>query len=410
MDPIWFPIIMIVCLLVEGFFSGAEMGVVSADVMKLRHAAAKGSRGAGLTLKMLKNPEWLLSTTLLGTNIAVVTNTTVATALMIQLFGDRGGWLAIILVAPLIWIFGEIVPKSVFQQRADTITPYAIFVLRFASYLFFPILIVLSTITGLFTRLFGGEGQNPFTLREEIITMLQMPAEKGDIQSVEKAIIRRMFDFSDTKAYEVMVPLVDVVAIEKDANCAEAVKLARDKAHNRLPVYEERVDRIAGVLNALDLLDADPAEPITPHVRPVHFVPASKNISELLLDLRKDSDMVAVVVDEFGGAEGLVTIEDIMEEMVEEMEDEYDGKSRPVEWLRRISKTEYIVSGRAEIDTLREQLGIQLPKGRYATIAGFLLEKTGEIPLPGVVINTKGITFTIEKSTPQAIEEVRMRW
>ena len=139
---------MVLCLIAEGFFSGSELGVVSADRMKLRHDAAKGSRGARLALEMLeKRPEWLLSTTLVGTNIAVVTNSTIATALMISLFGEAGSWLAVILVAPLIWVFGEIVPKSVFQQRADTITPYVIYVLRFFSILFWPILVVFVTLS-----------------------------------------------------------------------------------------------------------------------------------------------------------------------------------------------------------------------------------------------------------------------
>jgi putative hemolysin len=410
MDALWILLILLICLLAEGFFSGCEMGVISADQMKLRHSAAKGSRGARLALMMLKKPEWLLSITLLGTNIAVVTNTTIATALMIQLFGEKGSWIAIALVTPLIWVFGEIVPKSVFQQRADVITPYAIFVLRIFSYLCFPILVILTAVTGLFTRIFGKQGQNPFTLREEIITMLQMPAERGDIQSTEKAMIRRLFDFSDTKAYEVMLPLIDVVAIEKGANCGQAVRLAGEKAHRRLPVYDERVDRVVGVLNALELLEVDQDEPITPHVRPVRFVPMSKNISELLLDLRKDADVVAVVVDEFGGAVGLVTIEDIMEEMVEEIEDEYDLKKRPTQWIRKISKTDYIVSARIEIDTLNEQLGIQLPKGKYATLAGYLLERAGEIPPPGAVIKAKKVFFTVKRSTPQAIQEVRVSW
>ena len=410
MDTLWILAIMGVCLLAEGFFSGAEMGVVSADQIKLRHSAAKGSRGATLALKMLKKPEWLLSITLLGTNIAVVTNTTMATALMIQVFGEKGGWIAIALVAPLIWIFGEIVPKSIFQQRANGITPYAIFVLRLFSYLFFPLLVVFTFITGFVTKRFGKQSQNPFTLREEIITMMQMPAEKGDIQSIEKAMIRRMFNFSDTKAYEVMVPLIDVVAIEKGADCGQAVRLAGEKAHIRLPVYDERVDRVVGVLNALELLDADPKQPIKPHVRPVCFVPMSQNIGDLLLDLRKDADMVAVVVDEFGGAVGLVTMEDIMEEMVEEMEDEYDLKTQPTQWVRMNSKTDYVVSARIEIDTLEEQLGIQLPKGKYATLAGYLLERAGTIPHTGTVIKAKGISFHIERSTPQAIKEVRVRW
>ena len=162
--------IMIFCLIAEGFFSGSEIGVVSADKMKLRHDAAKGSKGARLALKMLDEPEWLLSTTLVGTNIAVVTNTTMATGLMMQLFGPAYSWLAIVFVAPLIWVFGEIVPKSVFQQRADALTPRTIFALRFFSYLFYPILAVFSFLARLLSRLVGGGHQenNPFTLREEI--------------------------------------------------------------------------------------------------------------------------------------------------------------------------------------------------------------------------------------------------
>ena len=394
----------------EAFFSGSEIGVVSADQMKLRHEAAKGSRGAKLALKMLKKPEWLLSTTLVGTNIAVVSNTTIVTALMIELFGIQHSWFAIVLVAPLIWIFGEIVPKSIFQQRANTITPRAIFLLRLASYVFYPILIVFTLTTRLLTWRFGQNIQNPFTLREQILTMLQMPAAEGDIQPEEKDMIQRIFSFSETTAYEVMIPLIDVAAIEQGTTCGEAIALAHAEAHIRLPVYAERIDKVVGVLNALELLGADAHHPIKPFIREVRFVPPSKNISELLLDLRKDGDTVAVVVDEFGGAAGLVTMEDIMEEVVEEMEDEYDSGEKPVQWVRKISKRDYMVSARIEVDSLEEELGIQLPKGKYATLAGFLLEKSGEIPAPGTVIKRRGITFTVERSTPQAIQEVRMRW
>ena len=403
-------ILILIFLLMEAFFSGSEIGVVSADQIKLRHDAAKGSRGAQLALKMLKKPEWLLSTTLVGTNIAVVANTTITTALVIELFGAQSSWLAVVLVAPLIWVFGEIVPKSIFQQRANEITPRAIFLLRLASYVFFPILVVFTLITRLLTWMFGQQIQNPFTLREEILTMLQMPATEGDIQPVEKTMIQRIFSFSETTAYEVMIPLIDVVAIEQGVTCGEAVHLAKQKAHIRLPVYNERVDKVMGVLNAMELLDTDPNQPIKPFIREVRYVPSSKNINELLLDLRKDGDRVAVVVDEFGGAEGLVTMEDIMEEVVEEMEDEYDIGKKPVQWVRKISKKEYIVSARIEVDSLEEELGIQLPKGKYATLAGFLLEKAGEIPASGTTIKAKGINFTIERSTPQAIQEVRVRW
>ena len=410
MDILLTLILILIFLLMESFFSGSEIGVVSADQMKLRHDAAKGSRGAKLALEMLKKPEWLLSTTLVGTNIAVVSNTTIVTALMIELFGEQNSWFAIVLVAPLIWIFGEIVPKSIFQQRADTITPRAIFLLRLFSFIFYPILTVFTLITRLLTWSFGQKVQNPFILREEILTMLQMPAAEGDIQPVEKDMIQRIFSFSETTAYEVMIPLIDVAAIEQGATCAEAIALAHAKAHIRLPVYAERVDKVVGVLNTLELLDVKPHNPIKPFIRDVRFIPSSKDISELLLDLRKDGDTVAVDVDEFGGAAGLITMEDIMEEVVEEMEDEYDGDEKPVQWVRKISKKDYIVGARIEIDSLEEELGIQIPKGKYATLAGFLLEKSGEIPAPGTVIKRRGITFTIERSTPQAIQEVRVRW
>ncbi len=404
-------LVMALCLLAEGFFSGSEIGVVSSDQMKLRHEAAKGSRGAKMALKMLEKPEWLLSITLVGTNIAVVTNTTIATALMISLFGEQGSWLAVLLVAPLIWIFGEIVPKSVFQQRANAITPYAIFVLKLFSYLFYPILLVFSVLTRLLAKLAGDQGKNPFTLREQIVTMVQMPAaEDGDILPGEKSMIRRVFDFSETSLLNVMVPLIDVSAVEQGATVGEAVRRAVETAHVRLPVYQERVDRVIGVLNALELLGADEAGPIEPFVRPARYVPDSKSIKDLLLELRKDGDAIAVVVDEFGGAEGIVTIEDIMEEVVEEMEDEYDEEEKPSQWLRKIAPRDYVASARVELDTLREEIGIDLPEGPYATLGGLILAQAREIPKVGVLIEVEGVKLTVHSRTPQAIQEVRIRW
>jgi putative hemolysin len=406
----WTLITMLICLLLEGFFSGSEIALISADQMKLRHNAAKGSRGARIALRMLKKPEWLLATTLVGTNVAVVANTTLAAALAITLFGEQNSWIAIVVVAPLIWIFGEIVPKSVFQHRANTLTPRAVFFLRIASYVFYPILIVFSMLTRLGDWIFGGPGQNPFALREEIITMLQMPAKGGDIQHAEKDMINRVFSFSETTADCVMLPLIDVVAIDQKATCGEALRVAAENAHVRLPVYDDRVDRVIGVLNTLELLGVDPAQPITPYIRPVRYVPGSKSIRELLLDLRQDGDTVAVVVDEYGGAEGLVTIEDVMEEVVEEMEDEYDSNEPPQQWVRKVSDRDYIVSARIEIDNLEEKLHIEIPKGNYVTLAGFLLERAREVPPVGTVIKADGIIYTIQKGTPQTIQEVRMRW
>jgi putative hemolysin len=403
---------MVFCLFAEGFFSGSEISIVSADRMKLRHDAAKGSRGAKLALKMLEQPEWLLSTTLVGTNIAVVSNTTMATALMIQLFGGGYSWLAIVFVAPLIWVFGEIVPKSVFQQRADTITPRAIFVLKACSYLFYPILIVFSSLAKLLSSMLGNDKgkQNPFTLREEIISMMQMAGDEVDIEPMERTMIRRLFNFEETTAREVMMPLIDVVAIDQTATCAEAMHLATTESHNLIPVFIDRIDRIVGILDALELLGEDLSQGIKPYIKAVNYAPGSKSIQGLLLDMRKAGDEIVVIVDEFGGAEGIVSIEDILEEVVEDIQDEYDSGEAVSQWIRKLGKREYIVSARVPIDDLTEKLKIELPQGRYASLAGFLLDKAKEVPQVGTAVKYKKITFMIQRGTPQAIEEVRVSW
>jgi len=415
MSEIWITaLLMVVCLIAEGFFSGSELGVVSADRMKLRHDAAKGSRGARLALEMLeKRPEWLLSTTLVGTNIAVVANSTVATALMISLFGEAGSWLAVFLVAPLIWVFGEIVPKSVFQQRADVLTPYVIYILRFFSFLFWPLLIFFVTLSKFLSRLAGSRDEhNPFTLREQIQSMVQMPPQEGgDIQAIEKTMIRRMFNFSETTVYKVMVPLIDVSAIERRSTVGDAVRLAVRCAHVRLPVYDERIDRVIGVLNTMDLLGVAESEPIESFIRSTRYVPGSKSAESMLVELRKDGDAMAVVMDEFGGAEGIVTIEDIIEEVVEDIQDEYDRQEKPAEWLKKLGHHDYLVSARADPAMLLEKLGLKLPgKGDYDTLSGFLLEYAREIPKPGTTIEVENIKFTVQRATPQVIQEVQVRW
>ena len=404
--------LMIACLVAEGFFSGSEMGVVSADRMKLRHDAAKGSLGAKLALDMLNKPEWLLSTTLVGTNISVVANTTMATALMLQLFGEYGSWIAVVTVAPLIWVFGEIVPKSVFQQRANIITPRVIFLLKLFSWLFYPILLVFSLLTRLLARMVGDRtgSQNPFTLREEIFALMQMSTDGGDIDTSEKAMIRRLFDFEETTVSEIMMPLIDVVGIEQGASCGDAMRIARVKAHKRLPVYSKRVDRIVGMLDALELLGVEPQEPIAAYIRPVDYVPGSKSIQTLLQDMQRERHLLSVVVDEFGGAEGIVTVEDIIEEIVEDLSDEFDVREKPTGWLRKLGERDYLVSARIEPEALAEALNIELPEGKYATLAGFLLERVRDVPTVGARIRYNKITFVIHRGSERAIEEVRVKW
>jgi putative hemolysin len=329
--------------------------------MKLRHDAAKGSRGARLALEMLeKRPEWLLSTTLVGTNIAVVTNSTIATALMISLFGEAGSWLAVVLVAPLIWVFGEIVPKSVFQQRADTITPYVIYILRFFSILFWPILIIFVTCRS-FSHVLpvAATSTTPSPCASRSRAWCRCRRRKAATsRPIEKTMIRRMFNFSETTVYKVMVPLIDVNAVEKHVTVGEAVRLAVESARTCPPAGLRRAYR-PGDRRAEHHGPARRgrvSSSIEPFISPTRYVPASKSAESMLVELRKDGDAMAVVMDEFGGAEGIVTIEDIIEDVVEDMQDEYDRQEKPAEWLKKLGHHDYLVSARADPGMLVEKL------------------------------------------------------
>jgi CBS domain containing-hemolysin-like protein len=402
--------IMLLSLISEGFFSGSEIGIVSADRLKLRQKASKGSNGAKLALRLLEKPEWLLSTTLVGTNIAVVTNTTVATALMIELFGEEYSWLAIMFVAPLIWIFGEIVPKSVFQQKSNEITPVLAYILRFFSILFYPILLIFSFLTRQFTKLVGEKKSNIFTLREQIISMLHLSEPGGEVHPAQGKMIRHMFRFSETPAIHVMVPLIDVVSVDKTALCRGTIRLATSSARSNLLVHDQRVDRVVGMVRTLELLGVDREQPITQFIRPVKYISGGKNVQHLLQELREIDETFAVVVDEFGAARGIVTIEDIMEEVVSDMYDEFDAERGVARRVRKLGDQDFLVSGRIERQQLKDELGIRLRTGEFATLAGYLLEKTHNVPPEGTIIKSHGINYSIKKATDSAILEVRVTW
>ncbi|MBF0142779.1 MAG: HlyC/CorC family transporter [Magnetococcales bacterium] len=410
MDTLTILVLMLFFLLMEGFFSGSEMSVVSADRIKLRHDAAKGSRGAGLAIQMLEKPEWLLSTTLVGTNIAIVSNTSLATLLMVRLFGAENSWLVVPIITPIIWVFGEIVPKSVFQQRADQLTPRIIFVLRAASIIFSPILIIFTSVTKFFARLVGGVGPSPFTLREEIDLMLQLPADRGDIQPMERTMIRRMFSFGEIYARDIAIPLIEVVSIPQNATCGAMAQLAWESGHNKIPVYNGRVDDIVGMVSALDLLWEEGGQSLMPFIKPVRYVPEAKGIEELLMEFRKSGEGMAVVVDEYGAAEGIVTMEDILERVVGEISDEYDvGKPSAQQWLVPLEDGSYRVNPRIGLVTFQEKTGIVLPDGNYETLSGFLLEKARDIPAPGQVIQHENLTFTVKRASKKVIREVILK-
>lgn len=408
---IWYiPPLIVLCLLVEAFFAGSEIAVVSADRLRLRHAAAKGSRGARLALRMLQKPEHLLTTALVGINVAIVTNASLSTLFVIDLLGAEMAWVAIGVSAPLIWIFGEIVPKSVFQQKADILTPRIIYVLKGASLLFFPLILLFSFFFKIISLGFGLSGKkNPFTLRDEIDMVLQMRVHETDILPMEKKMIRRMFNFADISVRDIMIPLIDVRSLSADVTSGKALQVAGEQSHLLFPVYKNRVNHIIGYVHTVQLLGLEASQPIRPYIEPIRYVPGSKSIEELLTNFQADGDGLAMIVDEYGSCEGMISLEDILERVVGEMRDEYDLDKKAAAWWRTVEPGAYLVNARIPLVAMHDELDIVVPDGNYKTLGGFLLDRFHDIPEEGAHVVHNHQTFTVTKAGPHAIIEVMIK-
>jgi CBS domain containing-hemolysin-like protein len=402
-----------VCLVAEAFFSGSEIAMVAANQVHLRNKAKEGSAGAKLALAYLDHPARLISTMLFGHNAAIVTAATVFTLAFIDRPGGEAA--AVAFMTPVSLILAETVPKMVFQQNADALVPRIVYILRAAEFLFFPIIWVISKITGRFARLLGVEEKRTLITRDELRFLLEAEDEKKGhspaIPETERSMIRSVLEFGDRTVYDVMVPLSEVTALPEDASIADAAIEIADKQHTRVPVYRERVDQIVGILMAHDVLAAEAAGrsgTVADLARPAVFVPEAKPTADLLAELQTGKQHLAVVVDEYGGATGICTAEDILEEIVGEIDDEYD-KGGPQIW-RAEGPGLWRVLGRAKIAQLNGELKISLPEGDdYESLAGLILEKLKRIPREGEQLRLGDITLTVVATTDRAIEEVRIR-
>jgi CBS domain containing-hemolysin-like protein len=402
-------LIIILAALAEGFFSGSEIAIVSIDKFRLRHNAKLGHRPSRLVLEMLKKPEWVLGTTLVGTNICTVLSTTLAAAQFYILFGEWGILVSILVMAFINWIFAEIVPKSIYQQLSNTIALKVAYPLRFFTILFFPVVFLFSKIAYYLAYLVTGskpDRASPFVSREELKMLMSMTERKGDVKPTEKKMISRLLTFTETEAKEIMVPLIEVDVVSENATVKEAAMKVAETKHRRLPVFSGRVDKIVGILNSFDILGEKGNRKIKPFIRQALYVPPTINITTLLEQLQSTGENMAIIVDEFGGAEGVVTIEDILEEVVGEIEDEYDE----IQSLYKVQKDgSIIVSGRMEIDEINELFNLNLPEGDYETISGLVIDHLKKIPQVGETLNFPNVVLFVQQATNRAVLEVKIQ-
>lgn len=396
------------CLVAQGFFSGSEIALVSVSRIRLKHRAEKGSKTARLIEQSLRNPETLLGTTLLGTNLCAFTANTLATLLVVRAMGERYAWVTIPLMWPILLLFGEMIPKAFYQEKAEALTPLLIYPLRALSLVLSPAVWLISSSARLLLRSFGlatGESKRLLT-REDLCSLAEQYGQAAAADPMEEKILRRVLEFSEKTAKEAMRPLLDVVALEVDSDFARVKETVLRHPYTRYPIYDKRIDNIVGILHIYDLLVLDSeGKPLAQLLRPALFAAEHFPVDKLLLDMQADGQPMAVIVDEYGAAVGVLTMEDIMEEVVGGMQDEF-GRRQAL--YRQLSPKAWLIHARAEIELVEELLAIRLPRHDFETLGGFLLQAMGKIPEVGEKFRYQGVEFRITKANERAVQEVQV--
>jgi putative hemolysin len=395
-------------LLVTALFSAAEMSFIAANRVRLRHMAEGGNRTAIRYLDAFRSPERLLSTAMMGVTIAHITASSVATWALLPVVGGAAALLVTVALTPIMLVFGEVIPKAVARERATGLILWLFPVIETLGRLLTPLTWGANALVGRALALFGRErtSTRQFVSREELQLLLQMEPEEADVTVSEAEMIDKIFDLGETAVREVMVPLVDVAALPETATRADAVRLIQERGFSRIPVFTDRVFNIVGVVTAMDLLRrGGEATDVRALMRPATYVPETKRIDDLLREMQKNRVQLAVVVDEYGGAVGIVTVEDIVEEVVGEIRDEHD---RTPDTVERLPDGSYRVAGRASLDEVNEALEWDLPKGDFETVAGLVLATLHRIPLVGEVFRVRRFTITVLEADKRRVLTVRI--
>ncbi len=402
---------LLLAILLSAFFSGIETGLISLNRIALRRREEKGERRAVVLGALLQEPERLLATILVGNNMVNVTATLIFLIWSARLWGhERAEWITPLVLTPLLLVLGEILPKTTFRHKADTLSPLFAHLLRGIVILFSPGVTVLTRAVGRLTSAFGGdEKRSPFVSREDVRLLFLEGEKSGAIEEDERELIHGVIDFGSTTVREVIVPRIDMVAVRDDSSWEKVCEAFEAHGHSRLPVYHEEIDEIVGMVYIFDLMRAGkPPEgnTIEEFIREIPFIPESKKVQDLLQEFRRQQMFMAVVVDEYGGTAGLVTLEDLIEEIFGEIRDEYDVQELPV---TNLGEGLFVLDARMHSDEAEELLGIKLPEGEYETVGGFIFERLGRIPQKGESFQYDECQVTILEATERAVTRVRFK-
>jgi CBS domain containing-hemolysin-like protein len=397
---------LILLVFLSGFFSGSETALVSVNRIRLKKLAEEGKAEAAMVEKLLDQPNKLLATILVGNNLVNIAAASIATSMAISYFGSRGVGIATGIMTFLILVFGEVTPKSYAIQNAEKISLRIVRPMNFLVSVLYPLVRLLIALTKpVITRLSGEMHLTPYITEEEIKMLVEVGEREGVIEKGEKEMIHGVFKFGDMEAKEVMVPRIDMECLNINDTLQKAIDNVINTGHSRFPVYEKNIDNIVGVLNSKDLFGKPLEESIRDLVRPAYYIPESKKLDEILREMQERKTQIAIVVDEYGGTLGLVTLEDILEEIVGEIMDEYDIEEPEVQI---VDEGVAIVDAKADIEDLNEALGIDLPAEDFETVGGLIFNVLGRIPKPGDQVKINGNTMVVETMRGRRIAKIRV--
>ena len=403
--------ILVLLFILSAFFSGSETAYLSVSRAKVRKLAKEGDSRAIVLERLLHTPNRVIITILIGNNLVNILAASIATSIAIQVFGSTGVGIATGAVTLVVLLFGEITPKSYSATNAERVALLVAKPIYLLMKLLTPVVAVLSRFAKFVVSTFGGEVRlGPFITEEELKMLVEVGEELGAIEKEEKEMISGIFEFDKMDVKDIMVPRIDMKCIEANSSIEDAKKLILETGHSRIPVYEGSVDNIIGILYAKDLLrflnSGEKPETLHSILRPAYFVPESKKLNELLSEFQRLKVQIAIVVDEYGGTAGMVTLEDVLEEIVGEIEDEYDvGEA---EEFRMVDENQAVVDARMSIHDVNERLSLSLPEDRVDTIGGLLFNMLGRIPVQGDEVEVDGVVLRVESMRGRRIMKVRV--
>ncbi|HTT75122.1 MAG TPA: hemolysin family protein [Candidatus Binataceae bacterium] len=408
---------IVLCVMAQAFFAASEIALVTADEVKVYAEEAQGKRSARILSGLLHKRDRMVALLLTGNNLATVIAAATLTSFLHDL-GPHKSLAAPFILAPASLLLGESIPKMLAMRTPLAFARFAARPLALVAGLLAPLLIAETALSRTLRRLAGvsPESEDAFLTREDLALLVRRrdpegssatTTSDGEIMPAERQMIWRILRFTHTEARQAMVPLVRVEAVPEETTVAGVIEVVRREGYTRIPVFHKRVFDIVGIVHAFDLLEApDRSRPVSEIVRPVSYFPESTPIDEILVALQRTRESLAVVVDEYGGAAGILTMEDLLEEVVGDIADEHDVDE---EVVRVVNPRTLAVSAHAGIAELNERFGLQLPESpEYATIAGLVVERLGHIPKPGEQLKAGDATISVARSDARAVREVTL--